>query len=87
LAEENSVESMRASMYSIVFLIFCFHWGGMILRTGSLHRFESASGVQSGAEKTSCGNVAANPRRSGRIWGLTLFYPSGGHKPMVLQRF
>jgi hypothetical protein len=34
---------MRASTSSIKFWNFFFHCGGMILRTGSLHRFESAS--------------------------------------------
>jgi hypothetical protein len=42
LAEENSVESMRASKSSIQCRIFCFHCGGMILRTGAFDQFEGA---------------------------------------------
>ena len=41
-AEENSVESMRASRSSIRCRIFFFHCGGTIWRTGALGQFVSA---------------------------------------------
>jgi hypothetical protein len=75
-------------MSSNTFWIFFFHLVGMILRTGLLHRFKSAAAGRRPCHETSCGIVAANPRRSTTHSGTqVLFYPSGGDKPMVLQRF
>src|SRR5262249_29453481 len=78
---------MRASMSSIVFLILCFNCGGMILRTGLLHRFESASGVRWGAGRRLAGMLRQTQGAQTHLGDSPLFYPSGDHKPMVLQRF
>src|ERR1700735_3253164 len=57
----------------------------MILRTGTFNpcSVRRRSTARPGTVETSCWNVAANPRRFLRRWGLDPFYPSGGHKPMV----
>jgi hypothetical protein len=74
-------------MSSIAFWIFLFHCGGMILRTGLLHRFESAAapnGLPQDVLRECCGKPKAFHAHLGTH---LLFYPSGGHKPMALQRF
>src|ERR1700712_1844371 len=86
LPDENSVESIRASRSRKKFRIFCFQCGGTIWRTGTLGQFASVP-RRPGAVETSCFEVAANPRRFyGSLDDLgdsRLFYPSGGHKPML----